>query len=116
MVKKHTKATRTAERSVGETQSCDVSVSEEQVTRERTQMLVERQAELDSVLDRHDDMVRVVPFCAYDGWGIQIWLVFATVNAGPRGVSSRTVCDVARVRSQGRLLGCPSGRWAYACI
>lgn len=62
MVKKHTKAARTAERGVGEAQSCDVNVSEEQVTRERTRMLVERQAELDGVLDRHDDMVRVMPF------------------------------------------------------
>ncbi|KAH0829138.1 putative helicase SWR1 [Lanmaoa asiatica] len=45
-----------------EAQSSDANVSEEQVARERTQLLVERQAELDGVLDRHDDMVRVMPF------------------------------------------------------
>ncbi|KIJ15547.1 hypothetical protein PAXINDRAFT_77322, partial [Paxillus involutus ATCC 200175] len=35
-------------------------VSEEEVANERTRMLVDRQAELDRVLDRHDDSVREV--------------------------------------------------------
>lgn len=67
MAKKHTKAPRAAERGMGEAQSGDANVSEEQVAHERTQMLVERQADLDGVLDRHDDMVRVVLLLAY-GW------------------------------------------------
>ncbi|KAG9312128.1 WR1 complex protein, SNF2 family DNA-dependent ATPase [Chiua virens] len=54
MPKKHTKTARTAGK-VG-----DANVSENRVARERTQMLVERQAELDGVLDRHDGMVREV--------------------------------------------------------
>lgn len=70
MVKKPTKTARTTRRGVDEAQSCDVNVSEEQVARERTRMLVERQAELDSMLDRHDDMVRGMPLCTY-GWDIQ---------------------------------------------
>ncbi|KAF9228453.1 hypothetical protein BS17DRAFT_339377 [Gyrodon lividus] len=36
------------------------NVSEKEVANERTKMLVERQAELDRVLDRHDDIVREV--------------------------------------------------------
>lgn len=63
MVKKHTKATRMAQRGVRAAQPSDANVSEDQVTHERAQMLLERQAELDGILDRHDDMVRRLPFC-----------------------------------------------------
>lgn len=59
MVKKP-KAVHAAERGMGEAQPGDANVAEDQVARERAQMLVERQAELDGVLDRHDDMVRVL--------------------------------------------------------
>jgi len=58
MVKKP-KAYRTG---MGKAQPGDANVAEDQVARERAQMLVERQAELDGVLDRHDDMVRVLRF------------------------------------------------------
>jgi len=92
MVKKP-KAYRTG---MGKAQPGDANVAEDQVARERAQMLVERQAELDGVLDRHDDMVRVLRFVRTVGlaWETQ---TCACVGLGPRGVSSRTVCDVARV-------------------
>lgn len=56
MAKKHAKSAR------GEAKTADVNVSEDDVARERARMLVERQAELDGLLDRHDDMVRVSVF------------------------------------------------------
>ena len=65
MAKKHTntKAARTASERGVDGQHSDANVSEERVARERAQLLVERQAELDGVLDRHDDMVRGQPGC-----------------------------------------------------
>ena len=57
------------ERGMGEAQPGDANVAKDQVARGRAEMLVEKQAELDGVLDRHDDMVRVLFFCAYDGPG-----------------------------------------------
>jgi hypothetical protein len=76
MVKKPTKAARTAERGMGETQPGDANVAKDQVARERAEMLVEKQAELDGVLDKHDDMVRVPPLlCVWLGQSAQTSVV-----------------------------------------
>lgn len=82
MTKKHTKAARTTQRSVRAAQPGDANVSEDQVARERAQMLLERQSELDGVLDRHDDMVRVLPFCLYDwlGYSDLVWFCDRSVK------------------------------------
>lgn len=61
MAKKHTKAARTSTRGTGEVQPGHPSMSDGQVARGRAQMLAERQTELDDVLDKHDNMVRVMP-------------------------------------------------------
>ncbi|KAF8435050.1 SNF2 family N-terminal domain-containing protein [Boletus edulis BED1] len=61
MVKKPAQPAHTAQNGTGSAQPSDASVNvSDQVARERVQMLVERQAELDGVLGRHDDMVREV--------------------------------------------------------
>lgn len=68
MAKRHTKAARAAQRGVG-VQPSTTTVTDDQVARARAQMVVERQSELDQVLDRHDDMVRVLPCGVSDGLG-----------------------------------------------
>lgn len=70
MAKKHIKTARTAGRGMGEAQP---NVSDDQVAHERAQMLVERQAELDGVLDRHDDMVRVLCLVCMTGSDLGHW-------------------------------------------
>ena len=50
------RAARTVERGMG---PGDANVAQDQVARKRAEMLVEKQAELDGVLDKHDDMVRI---------------------------------------------------------
>ena len=63
------------ERGMGVAQPGDANVAKDQVARGRAEMLVEKQAELDGVLDRHDDMVRVLSFVRMTGLGTQTSVV-----------------------------------------
>lgn len=102
MVKKPKFPPTPHQRGVSVAQPNHASVSQDKVARERGQMVLKRQTELDSVLDRHDDMVRSA-LCTS---GLACSDLMCT---GPRKVPSRTVCDAARVRSQGSRLSYASG-------